>query len=220
MLTTCLQDAATVQTKLFGAWSQLKNPHHKNETPFSREMQEEMEKFFLNRYAMWFSQGLFGLANSTIPMVNMWDDHDIIDGFGSYPDHTMRSPVMSGVGNVAFKYYMLFQHQSLPIEDERTEPSWLLGAQRGPYVTELSRSLFMRVGRKTALLGLDCRTERMRDEIMTQETYDLVFERLRREIRRGETQHLIVMLGVVSFVVFAVMVRILLMRNSRLRTRD
>ncbi|KIW01007.1 uncharacterized protein PV09_07524 [Verruconis gallopava] len=189
-------DAATVQTKYFGEWANSKNPHYKHNAPFTAEMQEELEKFYLNRYSMWFSQGMFGLANSQIPMINMWDDHDIIDGFGSYPDHTMSCPVMSGIGNVAFKYYMLFQHQSLPIEDQATEPSWLLGAERGPYITELSRSLFMWLGRRTALLALDCRTERTRDEILSQGTWDLVFERLRKEIVKGETHHLLVLLGV------------------------
>jgi hypothetical protein len=196
-------DAATVETRYLGGWSKLNNAHHKHNAPFTAEMQDELEKFFLNRYSMWFSQGLFGLANSQIPMVNMWDDHDIIDGFGSYPDHTMASPVMSGVGNVAFKYYMLFQHQSLPIEDESVEPSWLLGAMPGPYISELSRSLFMWLGRHTALLGLDCRTERMRDEIMSQDTWDLVFNRLRKEVVKGETQHLIVLLGVVCVPYFS-----------------
>jgi phosphodiesterase/alkaline phosphatase D-like protein len=42
-------------------------------------MQEELEQFYLERYAMWFSQGLFGMASSQIPMINVWDDHDIID---------------------------------------------------------------------------------------------------------------------------------------------
>jgi hypothetical protein len=154
-------DAATRQTKYLGEWSQMRNPTHKHSMPFSAEMQDELEDFYLNRYAMWFSQGLFGLAISQIPMVNIWDDHDIIDGFGSYPNHTMSCPVMSGVGQVAFKYYMLFQHQALPIEDEQVEPSWLLGAQPGPFIPELSRSLFMFLGRHVAFLGLDCRTERM-----------------------------------------------------------
>ena len=38
-------------------------------------MQEELEIFYLERYSMWFSQGLFGMANSQIPMINIWDDH-------------------------------------------------------------------------------------------------------------------------------------------------
>lgn len=192
-------DAATTQTRLFGEWSRSKNQLHKNAQSFSAEMQDELEEFYLNRYAMWFSQGLFGMATSQIPMVNIWDDHDIIDGFGSYPDHTMSCPVMSGIGNVAYKYYMLFQHQALPLEDSSIEPSWLLGAQPGPYINELSRSVYMSLGRQTALLGLDCRTERMRDEILSQETWDIVFDRLRREIVKGETTHLIVVLGIVSF---------------------
>ncbi|KAF2426495.1 hypothetical protein EJ08DRAFT_637967 [Tothia fuscella] len=189
-------DAATVQCKYFGEWAQIRNPATKHHYPFSVEMQYEMEEFYLNRYAMWFSQGMFGMANSQIPMVNIWDDHDIMDGFGSYPDRTMECPVMGGVGQVAFKYYMLYQHQSLPIEDERIEPSWLLGARPGPFIQEKSRSLFMFLGRNVALLGLDCRTERKRDEILSQDTWDSVFVRCRRELKKGETKHLIVLVGV------------------------
>lgn len=91
---------------------------------------------------------------------------------------------------------MLFQHQSVPDEDERTEPSWLLGRHPGPYINQLSRSLFMSLGDHTSFLGLDCRTERTRDEILSQETYDLAFDRCRREIVEGQTRHLIVLLGV------------------------
>lgn len=68
-------DVAMTQTTLFRDWLQIKNPHHKHEAPFSSQMQEELETFYLERYSMWFSQGLFGMANSQIPMVNIWDDH-------------------------------------------------------------------------------------------------------------------------------------------------
>lgn len=83
-----------------------------------------------------------------------------MDGFGSYPDHFMRTPVFCGVGTVAHKYYMLFQHQSVLDETSSHEPSWLLGAAPGPYINELSRSVFMSFGKQIAFLGLDCRTER------------------------------------------------------------
>jgi hypothetical protein len=189
-------DRVMVQTQHFGAWTQIKNPAEKYRTPFSQEMRDELENFYLQRYAMWFSQGLFAMANSQIPMVNMWDDHDIIDGFGSYPDHFMRNPVFSGLGNIAFKYYMLFQHHSVPEETMKDEPSWLLGAEPGPYINHHSRSVFMHLGKHIAFLGLDCRTERQRDEIITNKTYDLVLERCRNEIIEGETKHLILLLGI------------------------
>ncbi|KAK5116294.1 hypothetical protein LTR85_009266 [Meristemomyces frigidus] len=189
-------DAAMRDTTLFREWLATKNPEHKHKAEFTPEMQNELEDFYMERYAMWFSQGLFAMANSQIPMVNVWDDHDIIDGFGSYPHHFMSSRVFTGLGAVAFKYYMLFQHQSVAAETAKEEPSWLLGASPGPYINELSRSLFMKLGIRVAFLGLDCRTERMRDEILSQETYDLVFDRCRTEIVEGDTKHLIVLLGV------------------------
>ena len=72
-------DAAMRQTTIFRKWTESRNPLQKHDAPFSEALQEELEKFYLERYSMWFSQGLFGMANSQIPMVNIWDDHDIID---------------------------------------------------------------------------------------------------------------------------------------------
>ena len=73
----------------------------------------------------------------------------------------MSTNVFCGLGEVAFKYYMLFQHQTVVGETQVDEPSWILGASPGPYINELSRSIFTFLGRGVAFLGLDCRTERM-----------------------------------------------------------
>ena len=189
-------DAAVRDTQLFGNWIRMKNPEHKHKAPFTPEMQDELDNFYLHRYAMWFSQGLFAMAASQIPMVNLWDDHDIIDGFGSYPHRLMAAGVFTGLGAVAFKYYMLFQHQSVSAETSVEEESWVLGASPGPYINELSRSVFLDMGQHVKFLGIDCRTERTRDEIVSQETYDILFDRCEQELVRGETKHLIVLLGV------------------------
>jgi hypothetical protein len=57
-------DAAMRQTTLFKQWTENKNPLQKHNAPFTEEMQNELEQFYLDRYSMWFSQGLFGMANS------------------------------------------------------------------------------------------------------------------------------------------------------------
>ncbi|ORY55436.1 uncharacterized protein BCR38DRAFT_356855 [Pseudomassariella vexata] len=189
-------DAVMRKTTLFQDWLHIKNPLHKNNAPFTADMQDELEDFYLERYSMWFSQGLFGLANSQIPMVNMYDDHDIIDGFGSYPNHFMKSPVFSGLGAVAFKYYMLFQHQSLIDEGEQNEQSWVLGCSPGPYIQELSRSLFMSLGSGLALLAVDARTERTREEVVREDTWKKLIDRCYAEVAKGKTRHLLVLLGV------------------------
>ncbi|KAI0391292.1 hypothetical protein F5Y17DRAFT_17687 [Xylariaceae sp. FL0594] len=188
-------DVVTHKAQRFNEWLG-KNMLHKSNAPLTPEMQDELEAFYLDRYMMWFSQGLFGLANSQIPMVNMYDDHDIIDGFGSYPDHLMRTPVFSGLGNIAFKYYLLFQHQSIPDETEEAEPSWCLGKERGPYIKELSRSLFISLGAGVALLAVDTRAERTRDEVVSELTWKGLMDRCYAQIAKHKTKHLLVLLGV------------------------
>lgn len=142
-------------------WIKLKNINDKYNYPFGVEFRSELENFYLENYSAWFSQGLFSFANSQIPMVNIWNDHEIIEGFGSYPDEFMGTPVLSGLGRIAFKYYLLFQHHSVVEETEADEPSWLLGAHLGPYINQKSRSVFLSLGKGVSFLGLDCRTERM-----------------------------------------------------------
>lgn len=68
-------DAAMKETTLFQKWLEIRNPIHKHEEPFTPELRDELESFYLDRYCMWFSQGLFGMASSQIPMINIWDDH-------------------------------------------------------------------------------------------------------------------------------------------------
>ncbi|EGY17362.1 uncharacterized protein VDAG_01044 [Verticillium dahliae VdLs.17] len=189
-------DCLIGQSDLFNDWLDIRNPLQKHNAPFTPAMQNELESLYLERYCMWFSQGLFGLANSQIPMINMWDDHDISDGYGSYPHHDQNSPCFSGLGAVAFKYYMLFQHQSIPVETPSTEPSWLLGEKPGPYINELSRSLFTSLGSKVALLAVDARTERTEDDVISEGSWKLIMDRCYAEVKSGTTEHLLVLLGV------------------------
>lgn len=81
-------DAIMSQSPLFREWLEIKNPHHKHEATFTPSFREELETFYLERYSMWFSQGLFGMANSQIPMVNMWDDHG---GFSSFSNSELKT---------------------------------------------------------------------------------------------------------------------------------
>ncbi|PHH78576.1 hypothetical protein CDD82_2967 [Ophiocordyceps australis] len=188
-------DRLAYNSPLFDGWLEERDPHEKRNAPFSAAMQDELEAFYLERYCTWFSQGLFGLAVSQIPMVNMYDNHDVFDGYGSYPHLNMASPVFCGLGAVAFKYYMLFQHQSLVTETEKSEPSWILGVEPGPYMKELSHSVYVSLGGKVALLAVDCRTERTESEVVREKTWEKMMNRMYSEIRRGQMEHLLLVLG-------------------------
>ncbi|KAL4973700.1 hypothetical protein BDW66DRAFT_99892 [Aspergillus desertorum] len=206
-------DNVTADSVHFQEWLKIRDASERYETPLNSEFKNELENGYLENYSRWFSQGLFSLANSQIPMVNIWNDHEILEGFGSYSDEFMSSAVISGLGNLAFKYYMLFQHHSVLEETESDEPSWILGAEAGPYIRQPSRHLFMSLGDGISLLGIDCRTERMSDEIISEQTSDLIWDRCHREIVRGESKHLIVLLSIPIAYPRAAMVKNIL--NSR-----
>lgn len=95
-------------------WTDISNPHKRREYPFAESMRKECDEYYFNNYVRWYGQRPFSDANSQIPQVNIWDDHDIIDGFGSYTDHFMKCAVFRGIGGVAHKYYLLFQHHLAP----------------------------------------------------------------------------------------------------------
>ncbi|KAI9665246.1 MAG: hypothetical protein M1829_005784 [Trizodia sp. TS-e1964] len=95
-------------------WTAIKSPNKRRHHPFNQELRAECDDFYFENYARWYTREPFASANGIIPQINIWDDHDIIDGFGSYTDNFMRCAVFRGIGGVAFKYYMLFQHHTAP----------------------------------------------------------------------------------------------------------
>ena len=95
-------------------WTDISNPHKRRDYSFGEELRAECDKYYFDNYVQWFSTEPFATANGQIPQVNIWDDHDIIDGFGSYTDHFMKCAVFRGIGGVSFKYYCLFQHHIPP----------------------------------------------------------------------------------------------------------
>ncbi len=95
-------------------WTAISNPHKRREYPFDEKMRSDCDDYYFNNYVRWYGHAPFSTANSQIPQVNIWDDHDIIDGFGSYTDHFMQCSVFRGIGGVAHKYYLLMQHHLAP----------------------------------------------------------------------------------------------------------
>ncbi|KAI9893504.1 MAG: hypothetical protein M1814_006300 [Vezdaea aestivalis] len=95
-------------------WTGIASVRERREYPFGPELNKACDTFYCRNYIKWYSTEPFQSANCVIPQVNIWDDHDIIDGFGSYADNFMRSSVFKGIGSISYKYYLLFQHHAPP----------------------------------------------------------------------------------------------------------
>jgi len=210
------------------SWTDIANPKKRREFAFNEELRQDCDDYYYNNYITWYSTEPFKGANCSIPQLNIWDDHDIIDGFGSYTDHFMRCAVFRGIGGVAHKYYLLFQHHVAPpkstfttdapqathstgtteadsiqlrntfvMDETNLDPSFIVGRSPGPYVEECSRSIYCQLGARIAFVGIDARTERTRKQINYPETYDLIFQRLDRELSANPNiKHLILLLGI------------------------
>ncbi|XP_044715003.1 transcription factor btf3 [Hirsutella rhossiliensis] len=192
------------------AWTEIANPKKRRDYPFPETLRAECDDYYLQNYIRWYDSKPFAIANGQIPQLNIWDDHDIIDGFGSYVDHFMRCDVFRGIGGTAHKYYMLFQQHMAPppstytsdyldsdgeapgpdpqqlidtfVAEPRPDQQYIVGTEPGPYVAEHSYNIYSRLGARVALVGIDARTERTRHQVNYPETYDLIFKRLRSEL--------------------------------------
>ncbi|ESZ96425.1 hypothetical protein SBOR_3157 [Sclerotinia borealis F-4128] len=193
-------------------WTDIGIPKKRREYLFPEKLRKDCDEYYVKNYLRWYSTEPFAAMNGKIPQVNLWDDHDIIDGFGSYVDEFMRCPVFRGIGGVAHKYYLLFQHHIAPppstfttdapqtmstdgvgidprqmentyvLENDIPDPSYIIGDSPGPYVAERSRSIYARLGARIAFFGIDARTERTRHQVNYPETYKKIFDRLRAEL--------------------------------------
>ncbi|KAJ7083825.1 hypothetical protein C8R43DRAFT_320318 [Mycena crocata] len=175
--------------------------HLRKQQKLTDEISSAIDRFYFNHYCSQWRSGAFARANSTIPMMNMADDHDIIDGFGSYPEDMQMAPIFRAIGSAGYRFFLLFQcFLNVDIDgiDDRPGKHWnrsvILGASNGPYVPFPSHSFLGYMGPETYILLLDCRAERTKEQVCSQAEYQKVFERLSK-LPPG-VKHLCVQIGI------------------------
>ncbi|KAG2448422.1 hypothetical protein HYH02_006314 [Chlamydomonas schloesseri] len=150
--------------------------------PLTDELREEMEEYYFSHYAAHFgTQPVYADALATIPSINTWDDHDIVDGWGSYPPLIQNAPIMQGVFAAAQLFYLLFQHHTT---QERL-------AGDGYWCD--SSSQLVQLGAATALVVPDQRSHRTQHKCLPPG----YLQRLGKELRAlpASTRHVVVMLA-------------------------
>lgn len=76
---------------------------------FTSKMKRAIDAFYLQLYIDSWTNSSIAKTLATIPNIMTWDDHDIIDGYGSHPFFFQDSPLFKGIFSIAAKYYELFQ---------------------------------------------------------------------------------------------------------------
>ncbi|KAG8958152.1 hypothetical protein FRC03_009397 [Tulasnella sp. 419] len=133
-------------------------------------------------------------------MMNMLDDHDLIDGFGSYPDDLQTSSVFNYIGSRGYFWFLLFQLFTVDEVDglpskvgDHTFKSTIIGGD-GPFIPSAGHSMLTYLGPQVYMLLLDCRAERKKTQICSPKTYERIFRQL--ESLPAEVEHLVILVGI------------------------
>ncbi|KAL0078565.1 hypothetical protein J3Q64DRAFT_1645692 [Phycomyces blakesleeanus] len=171
-------------------WVEEKDPVKRVGMTLPDSMREGFEHFYFWNYVKNFGfEGNPVVANAfaSIPSVNMWDDHDIIDGYGSYPADMQRADCFTVLFANASRFYYLFQHHTT------IELAPRHGMIRGSLPT--CNHIVTTLGAGIGLISLDARGERTKYAVCTQQSYDAVFNTLRKTMPKT-IKHLLVLTGV------------------------
>lgn len=181
-------------------WTTCKDPKERMAMPLTDEIATCIDRYLFNHYCDWFGTGTFAKTIASIPMMNMLDDHDLIDGFGTYPDELMMAPIFNAIGSKGYFWYLIFQ-QFMKLEVDGVQDgkahsnrSVIIGEQ-GAYVQYPNQSFLAYMGPKQWLLMIDCRAERKVDQICTKQSYEKIWSRVRSDLPPG-VEHLVILLGV------------------------
>lgn len=174
-------------------WGQM-DWYTRTHTAFTAAMQASVQAFFSKLYMDRWSQLDVAAALCSIPSVMMWDDHDVMDGWGSYPSDLHESPVFQGIFRVAKAAFELFQRQMMGAPAPATlpdQPGHTSGYRIGPVgllVLDLRSERRPRSGAQTPAGGV-LEAER----IMGEDSWRAAYQWLDAQQAAGNMTHLFVM---------------------------
>jgi hypothetical protein len=138
----------------------------------SKVMKEQIERFYDELYIKRWSNKSMSLIFASIPSVMMWDDHDIFDGWGSYPDDLQNCDVYKNIFLVAKRYFENFQIRTIHNRS-------LIDAGAEHY------SLAFKY-REYNLLALDNRANRSLKQVMSKQQWQDLNNHLKTSVTSGD----------------------------------
>jgi len=135
-------------------------------------MVAQIDRFYDQLYRDRWSNPAMNLMMASIPSVMMWDDHDIFDGWGSFPESLQSCAVFQAIFERARHYFLLFQIRSL-------ENTALLDSEKEFYSQGVPFHGYH-------ILALDNRSERTREQVMGSDHWNCLNDYLEGKVNSGD----------------------------------
>ena len=166
---------------LLREWSHL-GAQAQQKAQVSPALAKEIEDFYNGLYLdRWKAKDMANML-AAIPSVMMWDDHDIFDGWGSYPSQRHNCPVFQKVFLEASRVFQVFQLRCSTRSRLNANPD------REHFSLRLQF-------REYHILALDNRAERTIEQIMSRDHWDDVKQYL-DALPAQDLKNLLVLSGV------------------------
>lgn len=158
---------------LLKQWTAMSGKENRKNAPWTARHEEEVTHAYFHYYTSHFDQPHLREAFAQIPHILTLDDHDIFDGWGSYPEYMQFSNMFKNIGRIGIEMYLLFQHHTTleilrNVNDDRdlftiSGTGWHFVKYLGPAVV---------------VVGPDTRSERNPHQVMAGPTYQGIFPKV------------------------------------------
>jgi hypothetical protein len=187
------------------AWLKALNEKRKKEFKtykLSAAEKADIEVFYTSLYiGRWATpaepRGHCAHLFASIPIMAMWDDHDIVDGWGSYTDEENLADASITIFRAAYRTFALFQQHGLnSIPADTGFKQGYLAIGRDPQPVEPPPLSYTYKIDQTAILAIDTRTKRTRKRILDEEGWQEITDWLETAQKDTSIRNLIVMLSI------------------------
>lgn len=158
---------------LLKQWLGIHGKEQRKNAPWTAAHEEEVSHAYFHYYTSHFDQPHLREAFAQIPHILQLDDHDIFDGFGSYPQHMQFSNVFKNIGRIGIEMYLLFQHHTTVelLRNMSTDHDLFTITGTGWHFVKY-------LGPAVVVVGPDCRSERNPHQVMAGPTYQGLFPKV------------------------------------------
>ncbi|KAF8860183.1 hypothetical protein BDZ45DRAFT_800978 [Acephala macrosclerotiorum] len=161
------------EVPLLKQWLAVSGKDNRKAVPWAAKHEEDVAHAYFHFYTSHFDQPYLREAFAQIPHVLQINDHEIFDGFGSYPQYMQSSEMFKNIKRISIETYLLFQHHTT-IEMLRKANN-----DRELFtITGTGWHFVKYLGPALVVVGPDGRSERTQQQVMAGPTYQGLFPKV------------------------------------------
>jgi hypothetical protein len=165
-------DSIWTQLTALKQWNELGRAE-KVKRKASKALKAQIDRFFSELYVDRWNVAPVASMLASIPSLMMWDDHDIFDGWGSYPADLQNCDTYQAIFAAAKKHFALLQVRGL---ENRT----LLASEPRSHFSAALKF------RGYTILALDNRAERTLNQVMSKTQWRDITDYLDQQCQSGD----------------------------------